>query len=308
MTIRYGTKAVTGEGGATIMIHEWRPEEGEILGKLLILHGMAEHGARYGAYATFLANNGLVVWAMDHRQHGLSINHDEVGIFNEKDDKNCMLLDVDMVVQSYERAYPEAPFIMMGHSMGSLIGRAYLQKFPFKGIATIIMGSPVTPLPLVRIASAMGSVVGKLRGNERSIFLDNLSVGGFNKAIKEPKTPFDWLSKNEEQVAAYAMDPLSGYPYNGYFYRTLSELAYEANLARSMSRFPAVPSLLISGDEDPCGKMGVGVKELHEKYKKYGIPMKMTLMKGMRHEVLNEVSPHLTHEVIWGFLEECLQN
>jgi alpha-beta hydrolase superfamily lysophospholipase len=50
-----------------------------------------------------------------------------------------------------------------------------------------------------------------------------------------------------------------------------------------------LPVLLISGEEDPVGAFGAGVREVYRGLKDAGLgDLTLTLYEGMRHEVLNE--------------------
>lgn len=307
MSVSYGTRTLAVDGDVSLHIHTWEPVDGPIRGRLLILHGMAEHGGRYGGLATFLAEQKMLVWAMDHRQHGLSINHHSLGRFKRSDTVESMLEDVDQVREVFDRNYGDIPLMMLGHSMGSLLARAYLQAYEQTCRAVVIMGSPVSPKALVELGKITSGLVAFVHGSHPSNFLHNLMIGPYNQKIERPKTPFDWLSKDHDQVADYAIDPLSGFIYNAYFYHQLARLASLTNKTKAMAHYPSTPTLLISGEEDPCGMNGKGVRLLYERYTALGKNIDMHLMKGMRHEIHNEVNNRVTYKKIHEFLAKTLQ-
>ncbi len=61
----------------------WKPTNSNIVGVVHILHGMAEHGERYNRFANYLNSIGYVVYAQDHRGHGLSATDDDLGWFSK---------------------------------------------------------------------------------------------------------------------------------------------------------------------------------------------------------------------------------
>lgn len=60
--------AHSGEG--EIFSRLWAHEEPKAV--LLLVHGMAEHSARYADFGSFLAENGFAVFMNDHAGHGRS--------------------------------------------------------------------------------------------------------------------------------------------------------------------------------------------------------------------------------------------
>ena len=70
----------------------WAPEEPSAC--VQIIHGMAEHIERYHDFATFLAENNILVFGMDLPGHGKSIGKDmPKGYFGEKDGWNHLIRD-----------------------------------------------------------------------------------------------------------------------------------------------------------------------------------------------------------------------
>ena len=51
-------------------------------GLVVLVHGMAEYGARYDAFALALVQKGFRVWAADHRGHGLNITRKSLDVMD----------------------------------------------------------------------------------------------------------------------------------------------------------------------------------------------------------------------------------
>lgn len=297
------TTKVQGAGGCPLFVRKWLPK-GDVKACLHILHGMAEHSKRYDDFATYMAEAGYLVWVHDHRQHGYSVLHHKFGIYDGADTWEAMLEDVGLVQEAFQRQYPTVPMMMLGHSMGSLLLRSYLQDKKTNVKKAVVMGSPVSEMALVKMAVTMSKIIGQVGYYHPSQLMNTLSVGKFNKGISEPRTAFDWISHDPEIVASYVDDPMCGYTYNAAFYKELSRGMLDANNQANMCQFPKIPALFISGLEDPCGRLGEGVKQLVTSYQQKGVRVTSKLMGHMRHEVLNEYNKKETYKQILKFLDE----
>ena len=119
-----------------------------------------------------------------------------------------------------------------------------------------------------------------------------IAFSGNNKAFKPNRTPFDWLSRDEKQVDQYVADPLCGFLFTGQAYRDffdgLLKLTYPERLQKLGKDMPV---LLISGEQDPVGAMGVGVKKVARSLTDAGLKnVTCTLYPGARHELFNETN------------------
>ncbi|PKM55910.1 MAG: hypothetical protein CVV00_02105 [Firmicutes bacterium HGW-Firmicutes-5] len=301
----YETVIIEGYKKSPILVRKWTPE-GKVKGCLHILHGMAEHCLRYDAFAKYLCKQGFVVWAHDHRQHGYSIGHHEAGFFDRTDSWDAIIEDVGIVQRAYNKTYSDQPMFMLGHSMGSLILRSYLQSHQTKLMGAIIMGSPITSKILGKLGIVLSRFFEYIKPNQPNHWLNYLSVGIHNKTVDHPKTPFDWICSNPDTIKAYSEDPLCGYNYTPSFYETLSRGSLEANNSMLMRGFPKIKALFISGEEDSAGNMGEGVKKLSATYRNLGIDHELILMPGMRHEILNEINRDKTYEKIVNWMNQAL--
>ena len=141
-------------GAGQIHACRWTPET-EVKGVVQIIHGIAEFAERYDAFAQYLNSLGYVVVAEDHMGHGQSINGEGIqgyfhgGWFNAVADSYRLLTDM-------KQEYPDIPFILFGHSMGSFMARTILCDYPDSGISgAVICGTgwqPTFALPaLVKV-------------------------------------------------------------------------------------------------------------------------------------------------------------
>ena len=271
---------------------KWTPD-GEVKAVMQIVHGIAEHVERYDDFANYLNSLGYLVVAEDHMGHGGSIGENGIrgyfhgGWFHAVEDTYRLLKDT-------MAEYPNVPYILLGHSMGSFMARTILAKYPDSGIsAAIISGTawqPKAALPaLIGVLNAVGKRGGEEQPNEK---LDKLIFGGYNSKIENPRTPKDWLTRDEAVVDAYVADPLCGFVASTGLLRDMMTGIYyierTGNLANMKKNLPV---FFIAGEEDPVGSYGSGVRQTAKMFKKSGmINVALKLYPGCRHEVLNELN------------------
>jgi len=118
------------DGKTSIHGEEWLPE-GAPKAVLQIAHGIAEYVHRYNDFAEFLAENGVAVVGEDHIGHGKSIAEGAPHIYFAKENGwDKVVTDIHTLRKTYGEKYPDVPYFLMGHSMGSFLARTYLIKYP----------------------------------------------------------------------------------------------------------------------------------------------------------------------------------
>lgn len=161
----------------------WEPDGGSVRAVLQICHGVAEHIARYDAFARYLNGLGIAVVGHDHLGHGLSLPEGGTPVyFGESNTWNTVVDDIYVLHQRIRLWYPDVPLCIMGHSMGSFLTRTYLIRYPGTVKAAIIMGTGWQPKAVIAggmaVAKAVGAVVGE---NGTSDLVTNLAFGAYNK-------------------------------------------------------------------------------------------------------------------------------
>lgn len=272
-----------------------------------IVHGMAEYFERYEEFAEFLTGKGFVVVGEDHIGHGKSVGKKgRCGYFCEGDAATVVIRDVHRLKKMTQEIYSKLPYVIMGHSMGSFIVRNYITRYGTGVEGSIIMGTGMVPLPLVRMSKMMAGLQALFLGDEHvSKFIDKLAFGSYNDHIESPATPFDWLTRDANRVAKYVADPMCGFLFTVNGFATLFELIYRLYNTEILNKIPkTLPILMISGKEDPVGEYGKGVQRAYESL--CGIGMKNVGLKmydGARHELLNETNREEVFNDIYRWLE-----
>ena len=275
-----------------------------------IVHGIAEYIDRYDDFMSFLAQNGFVAVGDDHLGHGKSISSPEdIGFFAESDGWSRVVDDIDSLRGIMRQEYPELPYIFFGHSMGSFLTRTYIIKYPGKYDAAIISGTGQQAKALVEAGYIMASIGVKTKGPRGDgKFLNDVAFGSYNKRITCPVTPFDWLSRDAENVRKYADDPLCGFAAKVSLYRDMMGgikfISNQSNVDK-MNKEP--PIYFMSGAEDPVGDYGAGVERAYDSFCKAGLEdVFLRLYPGGRHEMLNKINREEVYGDILNWLNEKL--
>ena len=118
-------------GAGRIHVCRWMPE-GEPKAVFQIVHGIAEVAERYDAFAQVLAQRGFVVVADDHMGHGESVGEgDTNGYFTGG--WFSAVADSYHLLELTKAEFPNLPYVLFGHSMGSFMARTILCKYPDSG-------------------------------------------------------------------------------------------------------------------------------------------------------------------------------
>ncbi len=293
------------KGAGKIHACRWVPE-GEPRAILQIVHGIAEFVERYDDFARFLTAQGFLVVAEDHMGHGQSINGDGIqgyfhgGWFTAVEDTMQLMKDT-------QTAWPDVPYILFGHSMGSFMARTILCKYPDSGIrAAIICGTgwqPAFALPaLVKVMEQVCKKSGETKPNEK---LQNLIFGSYNKKVEHPRTPYDWLTRDAKIVDAYIAHPLCGFTASAGLLRDMmTGICYIEQKKNLAAMNKALPVFFIAGSDDPVGPYGKGVRQAGEAFRKAGMEdVSVKLYPLCRHEILNEINKEEVYQDVLNWIE-----
>lgn len=271
-------------------------------GYVQIIHGMQEHKERYEYFANKLLENGYTVVVSDTRGHGY--NAPILGYTAEKNGNKLILEDQKLITEYIKNTYQIDKVILFGHSMGSIVARNLLQSETENYSCTILSGYP-NYQSSVKLGLLIAKIIRKIKGGKYySKLLTNLSVGSFNKKIKNPKTKVDWLSVNEDNVEEYINDPYSGHKFLTSSFIDLFQLMVNMNKVSNYKNVKSIPLLLLRGMEDPCTGGNKGSFNSIKTLSKAGL-RNITELKyeNMRHEILNEKDKDLVIKDILNFLK-----
>ena len=273
-----------------------------------IAHGIAEHISRYDPFMFFLAENGYVAVGNDHLGHGLSAeNEDGLGIFDTQNGWTYAVDDMKALRDQVRQEFHDIPYIFFGHSMGSFMTRTYMIRYPDQYDAAILSGTGQQSPALINAGFFAANLLTLLRGpGADGKLLNDMAFGSYCKKIDNPRTPFDWLSTNEENVDRYIADPLCGFVAKCSMYRDmmggLKFLTKQSNIDKMNKD---APIYFMSGAEDPVGDYGAGVEKAYRAFCDAGLhDVTMKLYPGGRHEMLNETNREEVMQDILAWLDQ----
>ena len=130
------------------------------------------------------------------------------------------------------------------------------------------------------------------------------AFGGFNKKVDDPKTPFDWLTRDKGEVKKYIDDPLCGFIPTNQLYVDMFGGMRVIHKESEMNKIRKdLPVLIISGEKDPVGKDGKDVFKVAEGMKKVGMKnITVQVVEGARHELLKEIGKEQTMEYMYKWM------
>lgn len=297
---------LSADGKTQIHGVSWKPE-GALRGILQITHGMVEYIERYEAFAEYMNSKGYLVVGHDHLGHGESVNSPEDwGYFAEDRGSDVLVADMHTLRTITQEQYPQLPYFMLGHSMGSFLLRKYLCIHNENLQGAIIMGTGNQPDAILNFGKWMCRTLAKLHGwHYRSKFIQNMAFAGNDNKFRGENLKNSWLTKDVEIVKAYSESPKCTFRFtlNG-FYNLFDTIRYD-NQIENIRKVPKkLPLFLVAGEDDPVGNFGKGVKAVYDTYESLGMQdITWKLYPGDRHEILNELDRTKVYEDIYNWIE-----
>ena len=273
-----------------------------IRGVVQFAHGMAEHKERYFDFMKYLAAAGFVTVIHDHRGHGESLrSQEDLGFFYDATG-GALVEDLHQIVLAVQEQFPQKPYILFGHSMGSLVARCYAKKYDSFLDKLLLCGSP-SKNPFIEIALWLTRQIEKKKGERhRSKLLQKLALGSFER-VGERGLSNSWLCCNQEVVEEYNQNPLCGFNFTVNGYQSLFNLLKETYSSKGWSCEKLdLPIYFVAGAADPVIRSPKAWQEAQSFMRKLGYTqVEGKLFDGLRHEILNELdrSPIFSDLLKW---------
>lgn len=240
-----------------------------------LAHGAGEHAGRYRARLQPLLDAGYLVYAADHRGHGLTSGMGGLGDFGPGG-AAAAVADMAVLSRLIRTEQPDLPLVLFGHSMGAMFAQSYLPNHADLIDALVLSG---TAAPGERFA------------------------GDLNARFGEQRTAYDWLSRDPEQVDAYIADPLCGIRFTDDSARSFAELRARPVTADLPATVRGLPAYVFVGDEDPINDDLRRIQPLVEAYRAAGLAVTLKVYEGGRHEMLNEINRDAVVADLLGWLD-----
>lgn len=274
----------------------WLPQ-GAPRAAVQLVHGMCEHIGRYDAFARRLADRGYAVFARDLPGHGEDCATPGYTPGNMWEDSLNVIRRDHEALRS---RYPGIPAVVFGHSYGSFLTQRLV---PELGADAYILSGSSRHSDTEKL-TRLSALAQTLPPEEPAQKLAELTFVAYNGKFQAEGTNA-WLTRDPQQVEKYNRDPHCGFVASGNFYRGM----YGGLLGLCEPDFPPcaaapVPVLIMSGDMDPVGGYGEGVRALAQLYGRQGYAVTLQLYPQGRHEMLNETNRDRVIEDVLRFLDE----
>lgn len=292
----------TSEDGTVVNISVW-DEVSNPKAAVYIAHGMAEYGGRYDRFATFLNQNGYVVWASDERGHGKTA---KVKGVVEPNSFDKTVEDTGRAIELMKEEYGLKVFLV-GHSYGSAVSQRYLQLYSDLVCGAILSGTSY----FKNAATSAGRIAAKLGklfvGAEKPAkLIEKLSFGMYSKQFPD-EGKNAWLSRDKAEVEKYNEDPNCGFILSYGFYDAFFERVHTM-YKKDFKKVRSDLLLMIAvGTADPVSNGAKLAKKLYSKYIALKLPATLKLYEGARHEILNETNKELVMSDMLRFIDFCCE-
>lgn len=280
------------DGKNTIHAELFIPSDNNISAVVQISHGMMDYVGRYRGMAEAFCAKGIALCGHDHLGHGDSVKTpDDYGFFASKNGYNYVIDDVKGMNDLIRKEFPGVPVVLLGHSMGSFIARLYSVKYA-DSIDGLIIHGTAGPNPATGAGLLLVKILRAIKGERhRSKFVCSLADGGYNKGFDPAEGDGAWLTRDPSMVADRVGNPKNDFIFTLAGYEDLFTFLGNCNDSQWFREFPmGLPTLIVSGESDPVGGFGKGVRYVYDNLKKNGESVQLKLYPEARHELFMETN------------------
>jgi len=228
-----------------------------------LAHGAGEHSMRYLGPLTPIIEAGYVVYAADHRGHGMTSGMSHLGDFGPGG-APAAVDDMAALARLIRERESGLPLVLLGHSMGAMFSQAWLMEHSAL-IDALVLSGTAGPAPI--------------------------RAESLNAAFAPERTPYDWLSRDAAEVDKYIADPFCGIrftPDSQASFMTLRERRLDPEALAKVKR--GLPVYIFVGDADPINAGLTRLTPLVDAYQAAGLAVTLKVYPGGRHEMLNETN------------------
>lgn len=262
--------------GTQVFAQYWKPEAPRAV--LVTVHGLGEHSGRYAHVARFFAQQGIALYAYDHRGHGRT-----TGKRGHIPHYESLMEEVDLAVAEAAQTFPGLPQFLYGHSWGGNIVLNHLIRRQPRLKGAIATG-PWLHIPKVpALQEKMARLVNRI----------------FPSLTQGNGLDIHHLSRDKAVVEAYKKDPLV---HSKISVRLFVDCDAAAKYALAHAGKVSVPLLLMHGGKDlitlPSGSIAFqkGLQGTHQ----------FKLWDELMHEIHNEPEQMEVFGTMLRFLEAAL--
>ena len=283
------------------------PENVPVKGLFQVVHGMCEHIGRYVRFMTDAAAEGMICFGFDNLGHGKTAKKEDLGFIAEKDGWDLLAKDIAATSSAVREKYGKGenlPYFLLGHSMGSFIVRLAAERYvtPDRLIAIGTGGRIPASGAIIAFLGANSAVFGK---RHHSKVADKAAFSSYNKRFggATPEDPGKWLTTLPEERIKNYNDESCRVKFTVSAMGDLMKLIKKTNSREWFANIAKrnIPVLLASGEDDPVGNYGSGVREVEKRLREAGTDVRCVIYPKARHEILNDFTYSEAKAEILGF-------
>ena len=275
-----------------IYVYKWSPNEKiKMKGIVQIVHGSMEHSGRYKHVAEYLTHNGYIVYANDHPGHGKSLKNGAILGDIKQYGTLGVLENIEKLTTIVQKENPNMPIFILSHSWGSMLVKALIEKNNYNFNGALFTGVIDSVFNYYITKFLLKSKI-KKEGLDKSCSLWDFQMNKLlKKAIKNPKTKWDWLTRDSEKIHEYINDKMCAFIPPNSFMAEFLELYKNAWKYENEGMIPKnLPIYFFVGSNDD-GNSEKRIKNIIKRYSKHGIiDITYKIYENARHEPLNEIN------------------
>lgn len=260
-----------------------------------IIHGALEHKERYFPLIKDLNENNYSVFISDNRGHGGSLS--EKYSFGYIDGVEKVVDDNIAITRAIKENFPDKKIFLIGHSLGTVFGRIYLEKAD-ELIDKLVLSGPPNFIPEVNFAIFLANIINFYFGEKRTVFI-------LKKLYTGDKVKWGWLSYSKENIEDAKKDPLMPKVFKNRGYLAVFEGVKELNNLKNFKcKNPELNILFIAGKDDVVIGGESGFKNSIDALNKVGYKnIESKLYENMKHEIFREKDNQKVFKDLVDFLD-----
>ncbi len=288
------------DGSTKLRYIIWTPEAAPRM-VLQIVPDIQETLECYEIFASYFSARGIVVCAAEQLGFCDAVCGSETeGHFGDTDGDLHLIDDVDLFHTLMRKHYRRLPYVMLGCGLGSVVLRCYLTRYPNSTVTGALLVGTCFSAFAKKGTFYLAGLIRFLRGSRyRSSFL-NRKVFGKCTAGFSSKEPGSWICADRSGAYLGNTTEPYGMKLTTTAYRDLLRMMLRVSEERWPADVPHRLSLLfISGEKDPMGDFGRGIRMLCASLddaeinalslKLYAKSCHAVLFDGERHQVWKDI-------------------
>lgn len=273
-------------------------------GIVQLIHGFGEHSRRYIHMILAFLDAGYIVAADDHVGHGKTAMVNNVwGDWGDKG-YHTMMEDEHTLKKIVCEKYPNLPYFLFGHSMGSFITRDFIAKYGNELNGATICGTTGIFRGAKEVKEKLKEIIDAGHGEESDPNIVDSLMGWMCERCGEVQIGNEWICHDPYVQKDHVQDPFDAFtrPTSNRSIYDFIQMMLTIEGTQWAKKVPKkLPIYNIAGDQDPVGEYGLGVCQVSNWLVETGHHVTTKLYSGYRHEIHNYAE--IKNEVEAGIIE-----